>query len=131
MRSYKTKQREQILEFFEENPDRCLSARELITESGIDAGQATVYRTLSMLTDENKLRRFRSDAGGDCYRLACAESEGNHMHIVCRVCGGMIHSECEFIDEMKSHLLNEHGFALDTGATVIYGVCAGCAGEKH
>lgn len=124
-KTYKTRQREEILSIFEREPDRCFSARELITEGGLSAAQATVYRTLSMLTDEGTIRRFKSSIGGDCYKLACRHDD--HIHFVCNRCGEMIHSDCEFIGKMADHLLASHGFTLDTGNTVIYGTCAKCS----
>ena len=128
-RTYKTRQREQILAFFESDPDRCFSAKEIIEEGHLDAGQATVYRTISMLASEGKIRRFKTGSG-DCYRLAAPHS-GDHMHIVCKSCGEMIHSECEFISEMSRHLQDAHGFSLDTGSTVIYGLCQSCADGEN
>ena len=124
-KTYKTRQREQILAFFESDPDRCYFAKEIIEEGHLDAGQATVYRTLAMLADEGKIRRFRTGSG-DCYKLASPHS-GDHMHIVCKACGEMIHSDCKFIGEISRHLQSEHGFSLDTGSTVIYGICRNCS----
>ncbi len=127
MKGYKTKQREQIIAFFESDPDRCCSAREIIESGCVDAGQATVYRTLSLLSDENVLRRFHSASGGDLYRLACNATDECHIHIVCRSCGDMIHSECGFVEKLREHLASEHDFLLDTGRTIIYGICGKCA----
>lgn len=124
-KTYKTRQREEILAVFEAEPDRCFSARSLITEGGISAAQATVYRTLAMLAGEGIIRRFKSAEGGDCYKLACRHDD--HIHFVCNRCGEMIHSDCEFIGEISRHLLSHHGFTLDTGSTVIYGTCAKCS----
>ncbi len=124
-RTYKTRQREEILAVFERSPDRCFSARELISEGGLSAAQATVYRTLSILTSEGIIRRFKSAVGGDCYKLACRR--GDHIHFVCTSCGELMHSDCKFINELSEHLLSCHGFLLDTGNTVIYGLCPKCA----
>jgi len=124
-KTYKTRQREEILSLFEREPDRCFSARELITEGGLSAAQATVYRTLTLLVDEGVIRRFKSGVGGDCYKLSCRHDD--HIHFVCNTCGAMIHADCEFIGEMSRHLLSHHGFTLDTGSTVIYGRCSKCS----
>lgn len=130
MKTYKTRQREIILSLFEKYPDKCFSAKDIIENCDINVGQATVYRTLTRLSEEDLLRRFRTDGGCDYYKLACHRSGTCHMHIVCRKCGDMIHSDCEFIDEMARHLLDAHGFQLDTSRTVIYGICRDCTGEN-
>ena len=130
MKQYKTKQRDAILSLFKRNPDRCYSAREIIESGAVEAGAATVYRTLAMLSEEKRLIRFRS-SGGDLYKLSCRDEHAPHMHIVCDVCGGIIHSDCPFIREMEDHLLAEHGFFMDPGKTVIYGRCSGCAAAER
>lgn len=122
-KTYKTRQREEILSLFEMHPNRCFSAREIIAEGSLSAAQATVYRTLALLADEGVITRFHGDSG-DCYRLACKVS---HIHFVCNTCGELIHADCEFISEISRHLTEHHGFTLDAGSTVIRGRCAKCA----
>ena len=127
MRIYNTKQRNQVFELFKRNPDKCFSAKDIVEYVGIDACQATVYRTLSVLVREDKIHKFRSGRGYDYYKLACSAPHMNHMHIVCLNCGDTIHANCRFIDEMGRHFLNAHDFYLDTTKTVIYGLCSKCA----
>lgn len=125
MKKYNTKQRGQILEHFLSAPDKCFSARELMTLSPT-VGQATVYRTLKLLEDDGVICRFRGE-DGDCFKLVCPDGEGEHIHIVCKACGSMIHSDCSFIGELSRHLSLEHNFILDTSSTVIYGICSCCS----
>ena len=125
LKKYNTKQREQILAVFSAEPGKCFSAKELI---GLvpDIGQATVYRTISLLESEGVIRRYRG-TDSDSFRLSEACDEPDHIHIVCKTCGEMLHSDCHFIGEMYRHLLDEHSFMLDTSDTVIYGTCRSCA----
>ena len=44
-KKYKTKQRDEILRFFEENQGECFSAREVAKK--VEAGEATVFRTIT------------------------------------------------------------------------------------
>ncbi len=127
MASYKTRQREEILNFFRENPERCVSVKEILKSENVTVGQATLYRTLSMLCEENVIKRFSSASGGDSFRLQCPDADNDlHIHIVCKRCGDMIHSDCEFVGEIRNHLSKDHGFTLDTSSTVIYGICKNC-----
>ena len=123
MRKYKTKQRDTILSVFRSHPSKCFSVKEL-TDVCPTVGVATVYRTLSVLESDGTIRRFLGN-DGDLFKLT-SDSEGHHMHIVCRSCGDILHSECGFIGEMERHLEAEHDFSLDTASTVIYGVCGKC-----
>ncbi len=130
MRTYKTKQREAVLSLFEREPDRCFSARDvLLLCQGV--GQATVYRALARLTEEGQIKRFLGVSGVDFYKLSVTHSDESHIHMVCKTCGDVIHSDCDFIRQMSHHLKSEHSFTLDTGSTVIYGYCEGCSKEAH
>ena len=67
MSKYKTKQRDEILRLFMYNEGKCMSAREVC--SVVTAGEATVFRTLSSLTEEGLLKRFNGDSGrGELWR---------------------------------------------------------------
>lgn len=127
MKKYNTRQREQILSVFASEPDKCYSVKELLNRLP-DIGQATVYRTVSLLESEGVIRRYR---GTDCdsFRLSESCGEPDHIHIVCKTCGEMLHSDCHFIGEMYRHLLSEHSFMLDTSDTVIYGTCQNCVAK--
>lgn len=129
LKKYNTKQRSHIVGIFNSSPDKCFSARDVIAATE-GVGQATVYRTLSLLTEEGVLNRYRGN-GEDMFRLACSGEGGCHIHMVCKTCGSMIHSDCHFIGEISRHLMSEHSFALDTASTVIYGVCGGCSAKEE
>jgi len=123
MKKYKTKQRDTILSVLQNHPSKCFSVKEL-TDCCSTVGVATVYRTLAYLEEEGTVKRF-TGSDGDLFKLT-SDSDGHHMHIVCRACGDMLHSECGFIGEMERHLKLEHDFSLDTASTVIYGLCGRC-----
>ena len=121
-----------ILSFFEANRDKCFSARDILENSNIDVVPATLYRTLSVLTKENKLQRFNSESNKDgaYYKLACTESGDSHIHLICESCGKMIHADCTFVDSMAKHFLKSHSFKLSSAKTAIYGVCKECLSQK-
>lgn len=124
---YRTKQRDEILRFFMENKDKCFSAREVSTN--VRAGEATVFRTISALTAEGKLKRFKGDSSrGECafYRYNTCEDAESHIHLMCDKCGRLIHIDCDFVSEVVSHFNNKHKFSVDCEKTVIYGLCDGC-----
>lgn len=124
--TYKTKQRDEILRFFTEHRDRCFSARDLIGQ--VDAGEATIFRALSTLTNEGKLKKFNGGSGESAYYQFNASECALHIHLKCRGCGRLIHMDCAFMKEILEHFRNEHAFTVDCGQTVIYGLCGGCTG---
>jgi len=127
-KTYKTKQRDEILRFLMENKDSCYSARE-ITEQ-VSAGEATVFRTLAVLVRENRIRKFSAGGSGrgECsyYQYQEGEACRSHIHLKCEDCGRLIHMDCDFMKEITRHFSKDHGFFVDCGKTVIYGRCTEC-----
>lgn len=129
--NYNTKQRDEILEFFNRHRGRCYTAKEIIISGEITSGEATVYRTLTKLTNQGVLKKFTDGNSGACYQLGESEKCANHFHLKCERCGKLIHIDCDVMFEMREHIQQIHGFRVDTGKTVIYGICSDCAGENN
>ena len=101
---YKTKQREILLSYFETAPGVHITAGdvcEYFRSRGAPIGQATVYRQLESLVDEGILCK-------------------------CEKCGKLIHLHSDEMEDIRSHLLENHRFQLDPMRTVFYGLCAQC-----
>lgn len=127
--TYRTRQRDGILRFFTEHPDRCFTARDLVGQ--VDAGEATIFRTLAALADEGKIKKFTGGSGGSAYYQFNDAGCALHIHLKCRSCGKLIHMDCAFMEEILAHFKNEHAFTVDCGQTVIYGFCGDCTGNHH
>ncbi len=135
---YKTRQSVEILSLLAENKERHLTAEEvylLLKSRGESVGQTTVYRHLERLCEAGKVRKFAgADGGGACFQLAeNGEVCRAHYHLKCTACGALLHAECDFLNALSEHIQKEHGFAVDNGRTVFYGLCADCAkkGEQQ
>ena len=129
---YKTKQRDEILRFFRENSDGCFTAREVI--ENVNAGEATVFRTLSALAEEGRLKRFSGDSGSGRsaqYRYNVCDETMPHIHLICEDCGRLIHMDCGFMNDIVAHFRIDHGFSVDCSKTVIYGKCEACLGGAY
>ena len=127
MSQYKTRQRDEILRFFMEHQDGCFSAKDVYKQ--VNAGEATVFRTLNALAQEGILNKFTGD-GGAYYQYNRENACTDHIHLKCERCGRLIHMDCTFIHELIRHFCSEHGFTVDCGKTVIYGLCGDC-GTPH
>lgn len=125
--SYNTKQRDEIVEFFNKHRGKCFTAKELIKSGEISVGEATVYRTLSRLANQGLLKRYTDGESGAAYQLNESEECSSHFHLKCEQCGKLIHMDCEFMADMQRHIEGSHGFVVDIGKTVIYGRCAECS----
>ncbi len=124
---YSTKQRIGLLEYMSLHPDRCFTVREILTESGLSVGEATVYRALSRFVNEGKVKKYISgDSNGAMYQYAEGERCESHFHLRCLSCGRVFHTECHVIGEMVRHIEEDHDFRVDAVHTTIYGVCGEC-----
>ena len=53
-----------------------------------------------------------------------------HLHLKCVRCGRIYHLDCHFMDEVRAHLMAEHGFTLQCEGSVLYGMCRSCAANE-
>lgn len=135
--TYKTAGRQRLLDFLQSHPDRQFTVDELATElnrtsQGKYVGKSTLYRHLSELCDEGTARKYRSDTQsayvyqyvgtGDCCR---------HFHLKCLSCGELVHLECAVSEELLFHISSHHGFEVDSGRSILYGMCEVCASMEQ
>ena len=120
-----TRQRLLVLETLAAEPHDA-TAQEIysrLRQSGERVGLATVYRTLSLLSEHGVVDEFAHRPGETCYRLC---GQGHHHHLVCARCHAVAELEgCE-VDEWLSKAAREHGFS-PTGHTLeVTGLCVEC-----
>lgn len=132
---YKTKQGELITALLKQYSDKHLNADEiaaLLRGQGYSVGKATVYRNLDKLTANGLVRRYMLEDGSPaCYQYIGSEECREHFHLKCLRCGGVIHLECDYLGDLSSHLIEHHGFELDTSKIVLYGICERCKGGEE
>jgi Fur family transcriptional regulator, ferric uptake regulator len=120
-----TRQRLLVLETLAAEPHDA-TAQEIyarLRQSGEPVGLATVYRTLSLLSERGVVDEFAHRPGETCYRLC---GEGHHHHLVCSGCHGVAELEgCE-VEEWLSKAAREHGFAPSEHTLEVTGLCAAC-----
>lgn len=135
MSEYNTRQREQLLNFLQNNAHCHFTAAQIesgLAQAGDKLGKATVYRRLERLVEDGLVRRFVSDdAKVCCYQYAGGEGCKNHYHLKCMRCGELLHVECSYLDEMSSHVLEHHGFRVDTEKITLCGVCEKCSQKEE
>ncbi len=134
-RGYNTKARKYILEFLTANRDTTVSVADILSyleQKSISVNVTTVYRYLTKLTAEHKVIKI-SDEGGQkaVYQLMGTKCDCNeHIHIQCTNCGRLEHIECDFMNHIKNHLFEGHGFKIKCDGSILYGICADCQ-EKY
>jgi len=124
-KTYNTKQKEALINFFKQNPEMCFSPADIINNPNLKMGSATVYRLLTKLKNEGIIKSFLlGEKKFVAYQYNSCGCE--HFHLKCLKCGELIHSECDVIKSMQAHISSEHGFIIDSSKTVLYGICKEC-----
>ena len=129
-KSYQTKGRRELIAFLAKNPDRQFTVDELYREVNAEASTAksSLYRHLNELCNVEILRKFHGgEKRGTLYQYIGADCDcKDHFHQKCTVCGRVSHLDCFASADFAEHILREHGFMINCGISVLYGVCAAC-----
>lgn len=130
--TYNTEKRSEITAFLKASPNRAFSIDEIAAAVCPDgSARSTVYRIVSKMVGEGKLRKITSDVSRHTTYQYLGESGCcEHLHLKCKDCGRLIH-----LDEETSHLLEEKimangHFAIDEGA-MLFGRCEGCINSER
>ena len=129
-KQYNTAGRSALDTFLQAHPDRQFTVEELCSEinESTPVGKSSIYRHLTQLCQTNTVRIFRSEEKQcNLYQYvgdACNCRE--HFHEKCVKCGRIEHLDCHISTDFINHLQAEHGFSVDCGQSILYGVCAEC-----
>lgn len=105
--------------------------------------RATVYRTLTALTDAGLLSHVHLGGSGTVYHLIDEDDEAyaaglaaapaphvhphDHAHVQCVSCGRVLDVPPDALEGVAARLLEDLGFHLDTAHAALLGHCADCA----
>jgi len=125
---YKTKQKQLILECLKCNAENHMTADEIyfkLLENGNKVGIATIYRNLSSLTEEGKVKRFDIMPTA-CYQYIDGEQCKNHYHLKCVKCDKLYHVESPELDKLNKLIGDANEFCIDNQKIILYGKCKEC-----
>jgi Fe2+ or Zn2+ uptake regulation protein len=122
-----TRQRRLVWDFFA-GADRAATiteAAEALRPAGV--GQATVYRTVTLLGDLGLLARVQDRRGEICYT---APPIGHSHPLICAVCRRIVRFDGNGdVKELEARLERETGFSIYGHHLEVYGICPECASE--
>ena len=128
---YNTAARSRILGFLKENKDRTVNANDILNclnNQGNDVNITTIYRYLDKLTESGEVMKYIAENGTRAVFQYVGERQHceEHLHLQCVRCGAILHLDCDFMDEISEHVMNEHGFKIQCRNSIIYGECSRC-----
>jgi Fe2+ or Zn2+ uptake regulation protein len=119
-----TRQRRRVWRFFAA-ADRAATiaeAAEALHADGV--GQATVYRTVTLLSDLGLLARVQTRRGETCYT---APPIGHSHPLICGSCRRVVRFDGDGdLGELERRLADDTGFTIYGHHLEVYGVCAEC-----
>lgn len=133
---YKTRQMTELLTFLKSVQGNHVTVNEIcehFKHEGITVGTTTVYRHLERMVKEGLVAKYVVDGTSS----ACFEYIGQQKnceqpecyHCKCKQCGKLIHLQCSEVANLGQHMLEHHGFEMDSLRTVFYGICSECRDE--
>ena len=84
---------------------------------------STIYRTLELLEQLGLVTHAHLGHGAPRYHLA---AEAQHVHLVCRDCGGVTELAPDVARPLVILLDEEQGFETDVGHLTVFGTCRSC-----
>ncbi|NLO84753.1 MAG: transcriptional repressor [Clostridiales bacterium] len=133
-RVYQTRQQKAVQKLFSARPEDCLTAEEAydqLTIAGMEVGKTTVYRAITRLLEQGLLRRYAAQDSSEAASYQYNPCVDSHLHIRCMDCGVLEHLHCDEVEHFSAHLAHHHGFTLDEGQTMLYGLCKACQGKQQ
>jgi len=123
-----TKQRRVLLEYLEKHTDESLPVQEIADALEKEAiSKSSVYRNLAELENEGSARRNYRGAGRELlYQYVGSGVCRCSLHLSCRVCGRTFHMTADGAEQLLRTVELTEDFAVDKGATVLYGLCRDC-----
>jgi Fur family ferric uptake transcriptional regulator len=95
-----------------------------VRETATGVNISTVYRTLELLEELGLVQHTHLGHGAPTYSMA---SELDHVHLVCRDCGGIDEAPPELVAPIVEQLAATRGFQVDVGHFAVFGRCRACA----
>jgi Fur family ferric uptake transcriptional regulator len=124
-----TRQRRLIWEFFA-GSDRAATITETadaLRAEGV--GQATVYRTVQLLSDLGLLARVQDGRGEICF---IAPPIGHSHPLICGVCRRVVRFDGDGdVVDLETRLATATGFSIYGHHLEVYGICPSCRAQKE
>ena len=128
--TYNTKQKEIILNTIKKQK-HAFTVKDIYNEINTKTGLTTIYRLIDKLVEEKQLNKFISDDNTTYYQYLEKCDQKNHFYLKCDKCKDIFHIDCDCINELSNHIINNHKFKLNKENIIIKGICDKCQKENN
>ncbi len=127
--TYSTEQRNILLSFLSENPDKMFSAKQIeAVLSGKGISKSAIYRNISALEAENKIRRCtKAGSRETLFQFYDCNECRSHIHLSCSKCGKIFHLKNSQAELLVNALEQAEGFKINKAESTLIGLCKKCS----
>lgn len=120
-----TKAREGLIEIFrsQSKPIDAYESINLLKKTGINADQATIYRSLNVFAQKGLVREVHFNDGVIRYELS---DKPEHHHAICVKCDRVEDIMDCSVEKLEKQILNKKGFSVVSHSLEFFGVCKNC-----
>ena len=132
MAQYQTEQKKILLDFLKENSENSYTIEEIVNEldkigEKTVPAKSTVYRLMTKLVNEKKVRRQAGESGRQfVYRITADDHCKNHLHLQCTECGKVVHLDEKLSLSLLKSVSQTNDFAVSEEDSVLMGKCSEC-----
>ena len=124
-----TRQRRQIWDFFAGADSAATITEAADALRGDGVGQATVYRTVQLLSDLGLLARVQDGRGEICF---IAPPIGHSHPLICGVCRRVVRFDGDGdVAALETRLAEGTGFTIYGHHLEVYGICPTCRADEE
>lgn len=125
-----TPQRQMILHVIEQSQEhlRAESICQRVQARYPSVSLSTVYRTLELLKRVGLVREVHLPGEQRFYEAA---SGGAHHHLLCRGCGGILHTDADLLAGLREQLVQRYQFTPLSLDLIAIGYCAACQSQAE
>ena len=128
--TYNTERRGKILSFLSKDCNRAFTITEICDAILTDnKGKSTVYRIISELLESGMLKKIADEKTRLVkYQYLGKKNCTEHLHIMCKVCGKLVHLDREVSKGITSIISAHSSFSIDY-SDILKGKCELCASK--
>lgn len=136
-KTYRTKQQTAILNYMQSVDGGYVSVSQIaqhFKENNEAVGMTTIYRHLEKFQKEGLVQKIVLDGNsGACYQYTgkTDKDKGCQFLLKCEDCGGITNMGCNHMNDLYTHVLEEHHFNVNPHRTMFYGTCEKCLYNKE
>jgi Fur family transcriptional regulator, ferric uptake regulator len=90
-----------------------------------DVNLSSIYRSLGLFAELGLVRESSIDSGGPAHWETAHPDD--QFHLRCRECGRVDHHAGDLVEQIRTHLGDEHGFRAEQVELLVTGLCRDCS----